>query len=376
MTGVTSALVAELEAAANNGSSERRVRMLQKVAELFLSEADRLTEHHIKVFDDILMRLMERIEAQTLAQFSISISDSNAAPREVIRQLAYHEEPAVAAPALSKSARLSDEDLIQIASIRSQQHLQAISGRKTLSEAVTDVLLERGDFDVSHALAKNVGARFSDFGYANLVERSERDDNLAEEVGLRSDVPAKALRGLLSNASEEVRSRLLKAARPEMRERIRRSMQQVAEQIGAVAPKLVDYTAAKNAVVLLNRTGKLNDSTLNRFAIEGEYPTIIAALSLLSAVTIETAESLVFSDDSNGLIVACRAARLNWSTTVAIIRYRPNFPSVSKQELEQGKEIFEALALSSAQHTIRIWSTRSPAKKMADAPRRNGAAGY
>ena len=219
MTGVTSALVAELEGAAKGGSTERRIQMLQKVTELFLSEADRLTERHIKVFDDVLMRLMERIEAQALAQFSISISDSNAAPREVIRQLAYHEDRSVAAPALSKSTRLSDGDLIQIASIRGQQHLRAISVRKTLSEAVTDVLLTRGDYDVSHALARNVGARFSDFGYANLVERSERDSSLAEAVGLRSDIPAKALRALLSEASEAVRSRLLKAARPEMREK-------------------------------------------------------------------------------------------------------------------------------------------------------------
>jgi uncharacterized protein (DUF2336 family) len=374
MTGVTSALVAELEGVANSGSTERRVQMLQKVTELFLFEADRLTEQHIKVFDDVLMRLMERIEAQSLAQFSISISDSNAAPREVIRQLAYHEDRSVAVPALLKSTRLSDSDLIQIASIRGQQHLRAISARKTLGEAVTDVLLTRGDFDVSHALAKNAGARFSDFGYANLVERSERDSSLAEEVGLRSDIPAKALRGLLSAASEAVRSRLLKAARPEMRERIRTSLRQVADQIGVIAPKRIDYTAAIDAVALLNRTGKLNDSALNRFVIEGEYPTIVAALSLLSTVTIETVESLVFGDDSNGLIVACRAARLDWSTAVAIISNRPNFPPVSQQELEQGKEIFEALALSAAQHTIRIWSTRSSAKK-ADVPRRSSAAG-
>jgi uncharacterized protein (DUF2336 family) len=372
MTGGTSALVAELEAAANNGSSERRVQMLQQVTELFLSEADRLTEQHIDVFDSVLMRLMERIEAPVLAQFSLAISDSNVAPREVIRQLAYHEDRSVAAPALSRSSRLSDGDLVQIASIRGQQHLRAISGRKTLSEAVTDVLLKLGDPEVSHALAKNAGARFSDSGFAHLVDKSERDDRLAEEIGLRSDIPSKALRGLVSKTNDAVRSRLLKAARPEMRERIQASVRQVAEQIGGVAPQRIDYTAAKNAVVLLNRSGKLNDQTLNRCAIDGDYPTIVAALSLLSTVTTETVESLVFGEDPNGLIVACRAARLHWSTAVAIIGNRPNCAAVSKQDLEQAKEIFDALALSTAQHTIRIWSTSSSAKK-ADAPRRRAA---
>jgi uncharacterized protein (DUF2336 family) len=367
MTGVMSALAAEIEGAANNGTSERRVQMLRKVTDLFLSEAARLTERHIDVFDDVLVRLMERIEAQALAQFSVSISDSTVAPRGVIRQLAYHEDGSIAAPALSKSSRFSESDLIEIAGIRGQQHLRAISGRKTLSEAVTDVLLKRGDYDVSHALARNVGARFSDFGYAILVERSERDDGLAEETGLRSDIPAKALRRLLMNANDAVRSRLLKAARPELRKRIQTSMLQIAEQISAAAPKRIDYTTAKKTVSSLNCAGKLNDSAISRFAICGEYPSIVAALSLLSAVTIETVESLVLGGDSDGLIVACRAARLDWSTAMSIISNRPDCLPVSQQKLEQGKEIFDALSLSAAQHTIRIWSTRSSARK-SDAP--------
>jgi hypothetical protein len=48
-----------------------------------------------------------------------------------------------------------------------------------LSEGVTDVLLKRGDWRVSHTLAKNSGARFSETGYAVLVESSEKDDTLA-----------------------------------------------------------------------------------------------------------------------------------------------------------------------------------------------------
>jgi uncharacterized protein (DUF2336 family) len=241
--------------------------------------------------------------------------------------------------------------------------LRAIAGRKTLSKAVTDVLLKRGDYGVFHALAGNTGAGFSDSGYATLVDRAGRDDDLAEAIGLRPDIPLKVLRELLSKVSEAVRSRLLKAARPEMRERIQNSMQQIAERIGAKSVEAIDYTAAKNAVLALNRAGKLKDQTINRFAMQGDFPPIVAALSLLSTVTIETIESLVFGDDANGLIVACRAARLDWSTAVSIIQNRPNCAPVSERQLEEGREIYEALVLSTAQHTLRIWSSRSPAKK-------------
>jgi hypothetical protein len=53
-----------------------------------------------------------------------------------------------------------------------------------------------------------------------------------------------------------------------------------------------------------------------------------------------------------------------------ILRNRPNCVPLTKQELEQGKEVFETLSLSAAQRTIRFWSARSSAKKP-DAPETN-----
>jgi hypothetical protein len=90
---------------------------------------------------------------------------------------------------------------------------------------------------------------------------------------------------------------------------------------------------------------------------------VIAALSLLSTVKIEAIEPLINNLRPDGLIVACRASRLDWSTTVMILRNRPNCVPLTKQELEQGKEVFETLSLSAAQRTIRFWSARSSAKK-------------
>jgi len=48
-----------------------------------------------------------------------------------------------------------------------------------------------------------------------------------------------------------------------------------------------------------------------------------------------------------------------------IIRNRPDCAPVSKQQLEQGQEMFDALTLSAAQRTIQFWSTQDPAKKAA-----------
>lgn len=368
MTNAASAvLIAELEGAVSGGSPERRVRMLRQVTDLFLSDVDRLNEKQIGVFDDVLVRLIEQMESRTLAQLSATLSSSALAPKEIVRQLAYHEEALVAAPVLSKSNRLSESDLIEIVNTRGQQHLLAISNRETLNEPVTDALLKRGNSQVSHALANNTGARFSEQGYSALIENAEKDGELAQKLGLRLDIPVNMLRQLLSKATAAVRARLLKAAPPEMREKIQKAIDVITAQIGIEVPNAVDYTQSEATVLALNRAGKLGDQTINRFAIQGEYLNVIAALSLLSTVKIEAVEPLITNPRPDGLIVACRASRLEWSTTVMILRNRPNCVPLAKQELEQGKEVFETLSLSAAQRTIRFWSARSSAKK-ADAP--------
>jgi len=363
----STALIAELESAVKGGTSERRLQMLRQVTDLFLSDADRLNENQIGVFDDVLVRLTEQMEARALEQLSTTLSNSSLAPKETVRQLAYHQEVSVAAPVLTKSARLSEGDLIAIANLRGPQHLLAISNRNALSEGLTDVLLKRGDSQVSHTLARNAGARFSEFGYATLVESSTKDDALAEKLGLRIDIPIRVLRELLSRAGAAVRSRLLKAAPPEMRAKIQEAIRSIVEQIASPALAPTDYTESEAMVLALNRAGKLGDQTINRFATQGEYTHIVAALSLLTSVKIEAIEPLIANPRPDGLIVACKASRLDWSTANMILRNRPHGRPLTRQELDAGREVFDALSLSSAQRTIRFWSARGSARK-ADAP--------
>jgi uncharacterized protein (DUF2336 family) len=354
------ALIAELDSAVKGGS--RRAQILRQVTDLFVSNADRLNETQISLFDDVLVPLIEQAEARTLAHLSATLSEIDLAPRETVRQLAFHDDPAVAVPVLTKSNRLSEKDLIEITNTRGQQHLLAISGRKTINETLADALIRRGDVNVSNALAVNGGARFSECGYATLVGRAERDESLMEKLGLRWDIPAKLLRELLEAATDLVRARFLTAPRPAPQQKIQ-APAVIAEQISAALRKPIDYTHAKSEVVALNRAGRLNDSTVNRFAVGHEYTNVVAALSFMSDVKIEAIEPLIRSDRLYGLAVACKAARLSWSTTAMIIRNRPGCPPVTQQELEQCLEVFEALLLSVAQWTIRFGADRIAAKE-------------
>ena len=361
MPAASSDLRKELNGAEEDGP-EHDARIFGEVTDLFLSNVGRLGDSQIAAVDGVLAHLVARVDATTVIQLSEALATIDRAPRQTVRQLAFHEQPQVAAPVLRSSNCLSEADLLEIVKSRGQQHLLAICDRKTLNEALTDALMRFGDVHVSNALARNTGARFSECGYATLVGRAEKDEGLAEKLGVRLDIPGSLLRELIGKVADVVRARFLTAQRPVAREKTQNSAAATAGQSGP-ARKAIDYTQAQSEVVALNRTGKLGDSLVNRFAVRGEYVHVVAALALKADVKVEAIEPLLEPDRVYGLIVACKAARLTWSTTTMIVRNRPNCPPSTDRELDQCVAVFESLLLSVAQWTIRFGSDRILAKK-------------
>lgn len=346
-------LVTELNVALKDGPDERRVRTLRRLSALLLSCAERLNPSKICVFDDVLVRMLDCVGAGALAELSVALANLASPPERTVRQLARHHSPDVAGPLLSRSPILPDADIIEIAKNRSQSHLVAVSSRQNLNEALTDVILELAGKDASRALAKNSSARFSSRGLAVLLAAAKRDETIAESLGLRPDVPVTALQALLSSTSDTVRARLVKAAPAELKTRIQAELENIDALAKPEPSDPQDYSEAHAAVAALSRTGKLNNSTVNRFAIRREYANVIAALSLLSGAAVETIAPLMNEAGGEGLIIACRASRLDWQTALAILNNR-RVPPHSKQQLEQAKEMFEMLFVSTAQYTIRF----------------------
>src|SRR5439155_15993598 len=130
----------------------------------------------------------------------------------------------IAAPVLQESARLGEDDLVEIAQTGGEQHLLAISGRWWLKEVVTDALLSRRFHSVSRRIVGNPGARVSADGFAIIVAQAETNPELAVEAGIRVDLPPKLRQQLLNNATEAVRTKLLSRAPPHLFEEIRNAI--------------------------------------------------------------------------------------------------------------------------------------------------------
>jgi uncharacterized protein (DUF2336 family) len=358
-------LIAELESAIQSGSKEKRVDALRRVTDLFVADADRLNDQQIDVFDEVLSHLITRIEGRALAELSRRLGTIDNAPSEVVRRLARDDDIAVAEPILSQSRRLNDHDLIEIANTKSQGHLLAISSRAQLASPVTDVLLQRGDRQVFCKLAENSGARFSDHGYATLVRHSERDEGLAEKVGLRLDIPMKLFRELLLRATEAVRSRLLALAGPEGRQKIQTVLGAIAEntqhEAGLYSER--DFAEAQGRVLAMKNKGELTEAAFFEFAAGDRFVDIVAALALLCSAPMSLVESLLQSDHSEAWLIPCKVAGLDWSTVRALLTCRSIGLPMSGQALDTARADYLKLSQTSAGRVLRFWQVRQTAAK-------------
>jgi uncharacterized protein (DUF2336 family) len=360
-------LIGELEDAIQSGSRDKRVDTLRRITDLFVADADRLNDQQIEVFDDVLGHLIKRIEGKALAELSRRIGPINNAPTEIVRRLARDDDIAVAEPILAQSSRLSDGDLIEIASTKTQGHLLAISARPQIGATVTDVLLQRGDRQVFHKLAGNSGANFSDGGFATLVKHSEHDEQLAEKVGLRLDVPLRLFRELLLRATEAVRSRLLAMANPESRDQIQRVLAAISEDTRQEAgfQNDHDYAEAQSRVLAMRSTGELNEAAVFGFAKTGRYADMVAALSLLCGAPLKLVESLLQAEHREALLVPCKAAALEWPTVRVILTCRSVGRTMSDQDLDAARTDYYKLSQSNAQRVLRFWQVRQATSKEA-----------
>ena len=351
-------LIGELEQAIASGTAERRVASLWHVTDLFITGASRYSDEQISLFDDVITRLAAQIEVTARAKLARLLAPVANAPVNTIKALAFDEEIEVAGPVLARSERLDEETLRENAATQSQLHLLAISKRRILSEAVTDVLIERGDSRVARSVTRNAGARFSDAGIEMLVMRSAGDDVLAERLGLRSDIPRQHFVRLIARASDAVRAKLA-AANPGAVEEIQSVITEVVGKIRADAViQSGDYMAARRKLEALQRAGSLSEATIYECAKARRFEETVAALALMCGVPIEVAETALFDDAPDTTLILAKAAGLSWTTVKFVLLLRTGGHGVSARELEDALKSYEELSDESAQLAVRFYQRR------------------
>lgn len=354
----TISLIDDLERALANGNDAHRVEMLSRVTDLFFAGASHYSADQINLFEEVIAKLAAAIEPMARAKLAERLAPARNAPAGVVRMLAFDDNIEVARPVLRVSECLSDADLVENANSKSQLHLVAISERKNLSEAVTDVLVTRGDQQVAYSVSKNASARISYAGFRMLLKRSIGDDKLALLVGTRGDLPRQHFLRLIDQASATVRARLMaenlgdSATVEGVVDEISTGLRTDAQTVSA------NYAAARASIEALHRAGKLTEAEVRQFATERRLAETAAALTLLCGVENDIVERALLSSGSDILVILAKLAGFSWQTAKAILILKSADRGAAGLNLEQAKASFERLQSGTARHVLGFYYSR------------------
>ena len=355
-------LIDQLESTLSNKDIARRAEVLHRVTDLFVLGSGAFSDDQIELFDDVMGKLIENIDASVRATFGSRLAKLPDAPLKITRRLAFDDLIEIAAPVLLHSERLDDTALVENARTKSQDHLLAISGRKTLVEAVTDVLLERGNQVVVTSTARNAGARFSASGISKLVGKSHHDGYLAECIWARSDVPRQNLIKLFAEASDTTKS-MLEAKDPRRTALIRAAVAHAQDQVQTSARAGSDeHAAARSLVQSLHAAGQLDEAHLLAFASEGSFDKTTVALALMCDLPIGLIERALVQNQSEQILVLAKAINLSWDTTMALLLLHAGVNGSSRDQLDQCFTSFSRLQPKTAQTAVQFYRLREKAR--------------
>jgi uncharacterized protein (DUF2336 family) len=368
MTEVKSFL-SDLDDAVARGTAESRKRALWHATDLLI--AGRYSDDEIWTFGEVIGRLADEIEVAARAQLANRLANLDNAPINIIHKLAFDDSIDVAGPVLRESEQLDDNALIANATTKSQSHLLAISQRKSIGETVTDVLVARGDKDVVNSVASNAGARFSDFGFLHMVKRAEGDSILAEQLGLRRDIPRRLFQQLIAKASDDVKKRL-ERERPAIVDQIQTSVTDVAGVLQSkFGPVSRSYFVAKRLVATQHQQGNLNENSISGYAQSHRFEEVTIGLSLLCSLPTDVIERALADKNREMLLVLAKALDFSWQTTMSLLFLGAKDHRVTAQDLNDLEREFGRLNLETSRSVLKFYQTRKNAagtKSRAEAP--------
>jgi uncharacterized protein (DUF2336 family) len=363
-----SSFLRDLDEAVSRGTPESRKRALWHTTDLMITGG--YSNDEIWTFGEVIGRLADEIEVAARVQLSKRLARFDQAPINIIHKLAFDDEIEVAAPILRESEQLEPYALVANVCTKGQSHMLAIAQRKSIDQEVTDVLVTRGNQDVVKSVATNNGARFSDFGFLHMIQRAEGDSILAEQLGLRKDIPRHIFQQLIAKASDDVKKRLADE-RPDMTDQIQSSVSDVAGELQSkFGPVSRSHFVAKRVVATQHRQGNLNERSIALYATSHKLDEVTIGLSLLCALPGDVIERALFDKNREMLLILAKALDFSWPTIMALLFLGAKDHRITAKDLTDLEGEFGRLNVATSRSVLQFYQSRkNDAAASADAKR-------
>lgn len=337
-------------------SDEGRQQLFREIADMFMAAPEQLSEREVAYFGDIMVGMVDQVEPMVRQYLSENICSVTNAPHELVVSLA-NDEVAVAAPVLRESRVLGDHDLVKIAESRSQEHLNAIAGRETVAETVTDVLIRKGDDTVVGTLVGNDGARFSRDGMETAVERVKDNDELTLTLASRTDVPADLAQDVFWRVSDVMRERIL-SANENLDAAEVDALFLDAERWFAAQKGDTPLDKAEKFIVRKEKLNQLDEGLLLNLLREDKLPEFIAGLGRLTNIATDIVRKAVFDPESEKLAIICKAADIDYDVFGEFIYCINLHDETADKDMDGLLGVYKRIDAKIAQRTLRFLRTR------------------
>jgi uncharacterized protein (DUF2336 family) len=346
---------------AREKSSDRRRQLLREVTDLFFEAPPAAASRTQAEFDSVLQTLAAQTALSARAELAERFADSALAPRGLILQLAM-DAVEVAAPILSRSTVLKDEDLVTIVHERGQGHIHAIAGRSRLGERLSSAIVERGDDTAVARLVSNPGSRLDRQTFEAVAQRAETSPALQAPLVQRKDTPADLLSDLMTVVETHLREQI--TARFESLEPgvLEAALAASHQRLAARMAEDGELAEARRFIAAKRMRKELDGALLVRLLREKKRVHFCAGFAEMTGVDYVAARRALDHECADGLAMICKAAGLDKALFVTVAVLRGGAGDHAFAEARDLGKIYDALDPESARRALRFMKLRKDAQ--------------
>ncbi len=339
---------------ARDKSQKSRSALVTAINDLYSSENAILSEQDRVLMANIMLHLINEVEISVRRMLSEQLADNPDAPLELVSLLA-NDDIEVAAPILAKSEVLRDRDLVEIIQYRAMEHQVAIAMRKTVSQPVSDALVETNNEKVIGTLLSNQGAAISTETMGRLVEKSRSVSSYQASLVHRVNLSPQLAKKLYWSVSAALRMHIVdnfEIDPNDLDEAMENTVKSVfGEKSDEPSPQIStgdpSDPAAQNQKQLIN---SMQQGDINEF---------VHRFSKFSRLRLELVRRILFEEGGEGLAIVCKAIGLEKHIFLTIfLRFRSGRvgeKEVESDELSKAVAFFDQLEEQAARDLLRRW---------------------
>lgn len=361
MTGMDGTALFEL---ARDKSPDGRRALVEAIGSLSLDGDTSMNERERGLMFDILGHLVHETEMSVRRTVSACLAELPDAPRDLIRLLA-NDDIEIAYPVLTKSGVLDDDDLVEVIRHRTQEHQLAITIRSTISERVSDVLVETGNENVIRSLLKNTDARISRSTMEYLVEQSRRIDTFQEPILQRRELDPELVKRMFAWVSDALRKTIIEEWEFDAATIDSLLQRATAREVQAAAYDAREESKSEQLAANLESSGKMTPETMVGVLREGEVALFISMFAKFTTLDETFVRRMIFEHGGNALAIACKAAGIGKAEFASIFALTPVMQKADeetvREETRQCLAVYNRTTRDKATETVRRWQANNAA---------------